>query len=373
METNIHIKQIEVSILRLPMTVPFVTSFGEVKDKTTILVKVTDNDGVIGWGEAPTLLYPLYTSESTEVAYVALTKYLIPRILGQKIRHPSDIYSYWDHLKGYNFSRGAIENALWMIYSLKKKRSISSLIRGTKKKVPVGDSIGIQPSIQKTLDDIALRLSEHYRRIKIKIKPGWDIKLVESIRKHYPDLDLMVDANSSYRIHDVSHLIKLDQYNLTMIEQPLEDDDIIYHGLLQKQMKTPICLDESIHSLSHAQKAFSIHACKIINIKPGRVGGITPSIQIHNYCQKKGIGVWCGGMLETGIGKSFNLAVASLPNFKYPADMSPSSVYYREDLIYPTLELDAHGYIAVPDKPGLGAGILHKNIKKYTTAHITIK
>jgi len=373
MKPAIHIKQIEISILQLPMLVPFVTGFGAIKDKTTILVKICDSDGVIGWGEAATLPYPLYIPESTDVAFVALIKYLIPRILDKKIHHPSDIYSYWLDLKGYNLSRGAIENALWMIYSIKKNRSISSLIHGTKTKIPVGDSIGIQPTIQKTLADIKLRLSEHYRRIKIKIKPGWDIKLVEAIRTTYPDLDLMVDANSSYRIHDLKHLKKLDNYNLTMIEQPLEDDDIIYHGLLQKQMKTPICLDESIHSISHAEKAIGIKACKIINIKPGRVGGITPSRQIHDCCQKNGIGVWCGGMLETGIGKSFNMAVSSLPNFKYPADMSPSSLYYKEDLIEPTLELNSHGYIPVPTKPGLGSAILYKKIKKYTVKHTILK
>jgi O-succinylbenzoate synthase len=276
-------------------------------------------------------------------------------------------------IKNHNFAKTAIENAVWMLFSLRKKKSLAVLLGGIRNKIGVGESIGIQDSIEATLEEVSLRISQGFQRMKIKIKPGWDLKVIKAIRSKFGDIDLMVDGNSAYTLSDVAVFLKLDNYNLMMIEQPLADDDIIDHATLQKQIKTAVCLDESILSAEDARKAISIGACRIINIKPGRVGGLLESKRIHDICQKSNVGVWCGGMLETGIGRAFNIAVSSLPNYIYPADMSPVDFFYKDDLVKKSFVVDHEGFVKVPPGAGLGFEIDEEKIERYTTEKIRLK
>ncbi|MBI4130409.1 o-succinylbenzoate synthase, partial [Candidatus Roizmanbacteria bacterium] len=255
---------------------------------------------------------------------------------------------------------------------LKENKSVSRFLGGTREKIGVGESIGIKDSVEETLAEVELRLSQGFQRMKIKIKPDWDIQLVEAIREKFGDIKLMVDANSAYTLDNIRLFKKLDQYNLTMIEQPLADDDIVDHSILQRKIKTSICLDESILSVEDARRAIYLKSCKIINIKPGRVGGLYQSKQIHDIMAKNNFAVWCGGMLETGIGRAYNIAVSSLPNFKYPADMSPVNFFYKDDLVKDSFKVDKKGFIIVPTKPGLGYEIDEKKIEKYTVDKVII-
>jgi len=364
---KISLSRIEVLFLNLPLVHLFNTGFGSIEKKSTIIIKIYTPDGYIGWGEAATLPFPFYKADATDkIAYLVLTEYILPKILGVTIYHPSEIISFYDSIRGNNFAKTAVETACWMIYSEQINKPLSTILNGKYNKIAIGESIGIKKTINQTLDEISLRLSEGYKRIKIKIKPNWDIKVIEAVRNKYGNIDLMVDGNSSYTLKDISLLQTLDNYNLLMIEQPLSENDIVDHAALQKSIKTPICLDESICSFDDAEKAIKIGACKIINIKPGRVGGLTVSKQIHDLCQKNSIGVWCGGMMETGIGRAYNIALSSLPNFIYPADMSPSNIFYSTDLINPSYNINSNGYITVPKSPGLGYQVDEKQIKKYT-------
>ncbi len=365
------IRSIEVRLVGLPMIHPFTTSFGTVKEKATVLARVVTDDGVEGWGEGSALPFPFYKPETTDTAMLALTKYIAPLVVGKSIAHPSDVLGLYTSVKGHNFAKTALETALWMIFSEMEGKSLASLMGGKAQSIPVGESIGIHPTLQEELAEIGRRIDEGYRRIKVKIKPGFDVEVVAAIREKFGDIDLMVDGNSAYTLGDMKTLQAFDEFNLTMIEQPLADDDIIDHATLQKHIKTPVCLDESILSAEDARKAIEIGACKIINIKPGRVGGLTESKKIHDFCKNHGVGVWCGGMLETGIGRAFNIAVSSLPNYIYPADMSPNNIFFTEDLIDPTYNVK-DGYVAVPQSPGLGYTIVKKRIEKYTVEKVTI-
>ncbi|KKQ92371.1 MAG: O-succinylbenzoic acid (OSB) synthetase [Candidatus Woesebacteria bacterium GW2011_GWB1_39_10] len=362
----IVIKKIEVRLLRLPLITTFTTGFGTINYKETVVVRLEDSDGVVGWGEGAALSFPNYSPETAITTYLGLKEYLLPSIVGKRISGPEGLDNLYSQVKGYHFAKTAIDCAMWMICSIKSQQSLKQLLGGKSESVAIGESIGIKNSIDETLEEISLRLDQGYQRIKIKIKPGWDVELVRKVRAKFSDIPLMVDANSSYSLNDVPIFKKLDKFNLMMIEQPLGDTDIVDHSFLQKEITTPICLDESILSVEDARKAIKIGACKIINIKPGRVGGISESKKIHDFCQDNNIGVWCGGLLETGIGRAFNIALSSLPGFKYPADMSPSSFFYKEDLIDPTYEVDKNGYIAIPTATGLGYNLEMKRINKYT-------
>lgn len=367
------IKEIAVRLLKLPLITSFATGFGTITHKETILVKITDSDGIVGWGEAAALTFPDYSQETSRTTLLGLKEYILPLLRGKNVEKPVDALNLLTHIKGFHFAKTAIDCALWTIYSLRSNKSISELLGGNKKKIAIGESIGMKDSIEKTLDEIALRLDQGYQRIKIKIKPGWDEKLIKEVRAKFGDIPLMVDANSSYTLKDINVLKKLDAFDLIMMEQPLGDTDIIDHATLQKHIKTPICLDESILSAEDARKAVEIGACKIINIKPGRVGGISEGKKIHDYCLEKGIGVWCGGLLESGIGRAFNISLSSLPGFKFPADMSPSPIFYKEDLIEPTYIVSNDGTIDVPQIPGLGFNIIEKRVNKYTESKFILK
>lgn len=366
------IKKIIVHKVEIPMITSFTTSFGTITKKPTVIVRVETDEGFIGYGEGAALPFPFYKPETTDVSILVLKNYLAPLVLNKEFNSIEEFINLMTPVKNYHFAKTSLENALWMIFSLKKNKPLKKLLGGTQKKIAVGESIGIKNSIEETLEEIDLRLRQGFRRTKIKIKPGWDIKLVKAIRKKFGAIPLMVDANSAYSLKDIKIFKELDQYDLMMIEQPLADDDIVDHSILQSKIKTAICLDESILSLEDARRAIYLKACKIINIKPGRVGGLLESKKIHDLCQQHKIGVWCGGMLETGIGRAFNIAIASLPNYIYPADMSPVNFFYQDDLVKDSFSVDSQGYVAVSDKPGLGFEIDEKKIRKYTIEKVVL-
>lgn len=364
------IKKITLYKVEIPMITSFTTSFGTITSKPTVIVKVESNEGMIGYGESAALPFPFYKPETTDIAYLVLKDYISLLVLNKEFRSIEEFVNLLKPIKKNNFAKTGIENAVWMLFSLKEKRSISDLLGGKRKKIAVGESIGIKKTIEETLEEVALRRIQGFQRTKVKIQPGWDVKVVKAIRNKFGDIPLMVDANSSYTLKDIEILKRLDEYNLTMMEQPLADDDIVDHSILQKQIKTPICLDESIYSVDDARRAIYLNACKIINIKPGRVGGLLESKKIHDICKKNGIGVWCGGMLETGIGRAFNIAISSLSNYIYPADMSPVSFFYKDDLVNDSFEVDKNGFVQVPSSIGLGFTINEKKLLKYKSASI---
>ncbi len=340
------INSIEIIHLKLPVIKSFRVSFGTVSEKDTILVKM-DADGYIGYGEGAALQDPLYVPEYSDETYAILKKYLVPLVLGKDFGTPEELVAAYASIRGHNFAKTALECAFWDCYSQKLGKPLADILGGTRTEIEAGESLGIRESIEEVLDEVALRLAEGYKRIKIKIEPGKDVKVIDAVRKKFGDIKLMADGNSAYTLAHIETLKALDSYDLTMIEQPLAYDDIVDHATLQKQIKTPVCLDESILSAEDARKAIEIGACKIINIKPGRVGGLVESKKIHDVCQKHGVGVWCGGVLETCIGRFFNISIASLPNYIYPADMSPSALFFREDLVDSPFEVK-DGLIQVP-------------------------
>lgn len=362
----------KLSILRveIPMHTSFTTSFGTITRKPTVIVKIETNEGLIGYGESAALPFPFYKPETTDTCILVLKKYIAPLVVNKEFETIEELVELLRPIKNHNFAKTGLETAVWMVVSLKNKKSLKRILGGVKDKIPVGESIGIKDSIEETLEEVALRLEQGFRRIKIKIKPGWDVQVVDAIRKRFSNIPLIVDANSAYTLKDIHVFKELDNYNLMMIEQPLADDDIVDHSILQKQIKTPICLDESIHSVEDARRAIYLKACKIINIKPGRVGGLLESKKIHDLCQENGIGVWCGGMLETGIGRAFNISISSLPNYKYPADMSPVNFFYKDDLVKNSFKVDKEGFVKVPDEPGLGFEIDTEKLERYTTDKI---
>ena len=366
------VKRAEVLLVDLPLMKPFETSFGRIDKRPTVLVKLISEDGLVGWGEAAALPLPMYSWETTDTVVVALRNYLLPKVIGKELKSVNELMEIFGWVKGHNFAKCGLECAFWCLWSLKTGKSLKSLFGGKKERIGVGESIGIKQTVEETLVEVKKRVGEGYQRIKLKIKPGWDVDLVKAVRKEFGKVSLMVDGNSSYTLADVVVLKKLDKYRLMMIEQPLGDGDMVDHARLQRELKTPICLDESVVSADDARKAVEIEAAKIINIKPGRVGGIIESIKIHNYCRKKDIPVWCGGMLESGIGRSFNIALASLAGFSLPADMSPSSIFYKDDLVNPSYKVDNRGYIKVPDKQGLGYEVNERKVKEHTRKSYTV-
>ena len=358
--------------IEIPMTTSFTTSFGTIDKKPTIIVEAVTDEGIIGFGEAAAMSYPFYNSETVDTSLLVLKDYIGPLVLNKEIKKIEDLWNILIQIKGNNFAKTGIETAFWAVSASKEKKSLTKLLGGNKSKIAVGESIGIKKTVKETIEEVQLRVDQGFQRIKLKIQPGWDIEITKRIREKFGEIDLMVDGNSAYTLGDIEVFKALDNLNLTMIEQPLAYDDIVDHAVLQKEIKTPICLDESIHSAEDARKAISIGACKIINIKPGRVGGLLESKKIHDLCQGKNVGVWCGGMLETGIGRAFNIALASLPNFIYPADMSPVNFYYKDDLVKDSFVVDSKGEIKVSDKDGLGYEIDKEKLKKYQKEEVVL-
>ncbi len=359
------IDKIELRHIKMVLVNPFVTSMGTEYDEEHIIVRV-DGEGITGWGECVAEGTPYYSYETVQTAWHVLREFLIPSILGKNIESAEEAIAHYSRVRGHMMAKAGLEAALWDALAKSKNSSLSEMLGGTRKKIDVGVSIGIQPTEKELLKKVDSYLKEGYKRIKIKIAPGNDLQFISAIRKEFPGIMLQVDANSAYTLADIGIFKKMDDFNLVLIEQPLGYEDIYDHSKLQKEIKTPICLDESIHSLDDTRAAIELNSCRIINIKPGRVGGFTESKQIHDYCMFKGIPVWHGGMLESGIGRAGNIALASLPGFTLPGDISASKRYYLEDIVEPEFVLNADGTIDVPGQPGIGVNINMKALEKVT-------
>ena len=350
---HVTIERIEMRTVRLRLKEPFETSFGSIDSRLIFLVSV-EAGGITGWGEVVAAEQPRYSYETVGTAQHVIRDYLAPTMLSRPIADLADLSSRFTAFRGHNMAKAGLELAYVDLLARAHNRSLSGMVGGTLARIPVGVSLGIQPDIDRLLDRVASYLGDGYQRIKLKIKPGWDTDIVREVRRRHPGILLSVDANSAYFIEEQDHLKLLDDFKLLMIEQPLNNDDLIDHAKLQSIMKTPICLDESITSPARARQALEIGSCRIINIKIGRVGGYSQALQIHDLCFSKGVPVWCGGMLESGIGRAHNIALASLPGFCLPGDISASSRYFARDVISPEVTVDDDGTVEVPHGPGLG-------------------
>ncbi|MFD2628890.1 o-succinylbenzoate synthase [Oceanobacillus kapialis] len=365
-----EITEIVVYKLNMKMKYPFTTSFGTEQDRQFLLVEVKNKEGLSGWGECVTSEKPLYIEEFTDSSWIMLNKFLIPQVLNQHIEHPEELQSLFSMYKRNNLAKSAIDTAVWDLYAKSKGIPLAEALGGKKSTIEVGVSLGIEEDIQVLLQNIEEKTNEGYKRIKLKIKPEKDVAVIEKVREKFPTIPLMVDANSAYTLADVNILKELDQFNLMMIEQPLTAGDLIDHATLQKQLKTPICLDESIHSYEDARQAIELGSGKIINIKIGRVGGLTQAKKIHDLCQKESIPLWCGGMLESGVGRAHNIAITTLKNFTLPGDTAASSRYWEKDIIEPEVTVD-NGILTVPTDPGIGYEVNYDDLMKHTIEHKT--
>ena len=367
-----RIDQIDLHHIRIPLVSPFETSFGVTTDRESIIARVVA-DGVTGWGECVADADPGYSYETVTTVWHILRDFLIPELLRAPLNDPRETPARFGRVRGHNMAKATLEAALWDIAAQQSGRSLSQYVGGARDRVTVGVSIGIQPSSEKLAETARKYCDAGYGRIKIKIKPGRDLADARAARAAIGNVPLMIDANSAYTLADAALFQQMDDLGLLMIEQPLGYDDIYEHHKLQRQLKTPICLDESIHSANDARFAIEIGACKIINIKQGRVGGLTNAIAVHDVCQQAGVPVWCGGMLETGIGRALNVALASLPNFRLPSDLSASNRYYRLDLIDPPFELNPDSTLSVPTGPGLGVSVVQSRLDAITLRRDTFK
>jgi o-succinylbenzoate synthase len=358
--------------IHMPLVHFFETSFGRTYSRRILLVTV-HSEGVEGWGESVVGEDPFYSSEWIESAWPTLVSYLVPMLLGKTFDSARECRALFAKVRSHRMAKAALENAVWDAEAIQKNQPLWKQLGGTRREIPCGVSIGIQDSVDQLLEKIQIELDAGYRRIKIKVKPGWDINVLERIRSRWADITLSCDANSAYTLDQIEHLRKFDQFNLLMIEQPLWNDDIYYHARLQKELRTSICLDESIVSSRSAAFAADTGACRIMNIKVGRVGGFSEAIAIHDVCQSHKIPVWCGGMLETGIGRTHNIALSSLHNFSLPGDVSASKRYWKEDIIDPEVEVSSNGMITISDQPGRGYRIRTDLIEKLTVRKETIK
>ncbi len=371
-ESLTPLDSVELREVRIPLQAPFETSFGRETLKEALLV-IAKKDGLTAYGECVAGTGPWYNEETIVSAKDIIKRFLTPTLLSETIETPSAFIDFAARIRGNNMAVAAVEMALWDLMGKMKRKSIAKLLGGQKTEVQVGVSIGIQSSVGKLTETVSEYLKDGYRRIKVKIKPGYDIEPVRAIREAFPDIMLQVDANSAYSIDDSEALRKLDEFDLLLIEQPLAHDDIVDHSKLQKLLSTAICLDESIRSSEDARKALEIGACRIINIKPGRMRGLHLSKQLHDLCLQRRIPVWCGGMLETGIGRAFNVALASMPGFTLPGDTSASKRYFRQDIISREFELTKDGTLEVPTGPGIGVEINENILDSYTTGREEIK
>ena len=363
------IECIELHHIELPLVHPFETSFGRQVIRPVILVAVR-GDGLIGWGECSAMSGPWYSSETVETAWHVLRDFLIPAVLGREVTSPADVAMHVARVRGHSFARAALENAVWDLLAQARGASLTGMLGGKRQRVPVGVSVGIEPTLDALIACVAQYVDEGYGRVKLKIKPGWDVDVVHAVRSRWPDLPLQVDANSAYTLADVPLLRELDQFDLLLIEQPLHHDDIVDHARLQAQLRTPVCLDESIHSPDHARWALEIKACRVINIKVGRVGGLIAAQQIHDLCADRGVPVWCGGMLETNVGRALNVALSTLPNFTLPGDISASARYYRQDIAEPNFVLNDDSTLSVPSGPGLGVRLIAERLADARLRHL---
>jgi O-succinylbenzoate synthase len=358
------ISQIELREVRMRLLRPFETSFGVTQDRRILLVTVSDGF-FEGYGEVTAGEGPFYCHETVDTAWYVLAEFVVPRVIG-KVVSARDFSALVADIRGHHMARGGVEAALWDLEARQRDKPLWKLLGGTRAEIDAGVSIGIQPSIDKLLQVIQTEVDAGYQRIKIKIKPGWDVEVMRQVRAAFPKIRLMGDANSAYTLADIDLFRKMDAFDVMMFEQPLHYEDIIDHATLQRQIQTPICLDESIHSADDARKAIQIGACRIINIKLGRVGGHCEARAVHDVCRDSGIPVWCGGMLESGIGRAHNVALSSLENFSLPGDVAASKRYWAEDVIEPCVEVSPTGTIAQRMEPGIGYAVNLEALQRCT-------
>jgi len=366
------LEKIVLRQIRMPLVHFFETSFGRTTERHIILVEAV-GDGVSGWGEVTAGENPFYNEEWTAAAWMILRDYAAPMVLRASPDSASAVSAITKRIRGHQMARGGLEAAIWDLEARMANAPLWKHIgAGARREIPCGVSIGIQDSVEQLLEKIERELADGYQRIKMKIKPGWDVEVVAQVRERFPSIKLMADANSAYTLADADRLKQLDRFYLMMIEQPLSHDDIIDHATLQARLDTPICLDECIRTVRHAEQAIKMRACGIINIKLGRVGGFTEAKRIHDVAQAAGIPVWCGGMLEAGIGRAHNVALASLPNFVLPGDVSASKRYWARDIITPSVETTPQGTIALRDNPGFGYELDRDFIRQITVREETV-
>ena len=356
----IILRELAMSLVR-----PFETSFGVTRDRRVLLAEV-HSEGLVGWGECTVGERPYFSGESTDSAWSVITQELGPLLAAESPEHGGDCPRIFKRVRDNRMAKATLENAIWDIEAQREGVSLSRLLGGVRDVIPCGVSLGIQLSISELLTVIERELDAGYQRIKLKCKPGWDIEVFERVRNRWPGIMLSCDANSAYRLHDADHIQSWDAFDLLMVEQPLWHDDFYFHALLQKRMNTAICLDESIHNRRDALAAIEMESCRIINIKLGRVGGFSEAIAVHNAAQERGIPVWCGGMLETGVGRSHNIALSTLENFTLPGDVSASARYFAEDIIEPEVTVSRQGEITIPDTPGRGYEVKPDLIERLT-------
>ena len=360
-----RIESIILRELEMRLKSPFETSFGVTQKRRILLVEVIA-DGVTGWGEVTTSEAPFYNYETTDTAWHIISDFITPRVVGKELRAAAEMESLVSGIRGHQMAKAGVENALWDIEARQKNLPLSKLLGGTLKEIACGVSLGIRESPELLVEKVTAELSQGYQRIKLKIKPGKDLDFVEAVRKQFPRTLLSVDANSAYTLADRDHLRGLDEFGLVMIEQPLQWDDIYVHAKLQKQIKTALCLDECIGHSRHAEAAIELGACRIINVKLGRVGGHTEARRVHDVCQAHAIPIWCGGMLESGVGRAHNVAMSTLPNFTLPGDVSASQRYWANDIIEPEVVVTSQGTIRVPQAPGIGYTVRRELVEQLT-------
>jgi o-succinylbenzoate synthase len=355
----LELTSITLREIRLPLREPFRISSGTMTERRIGLLELTDASGATTWSECVADDTPNYTSETIDTAWLALTKWIAPRVLGRTFEAPGDVFAVLEQdFRGHLMAKAALEMGMWGLEATRVGVPLARLIGGTRTTIPVGISLGIQASPTHLVEKVRGALAEGYRKIKLKIMPGRYVQYVRAVREAFPDAPLMADANNAYSVDDADALVAMDDLNLMMFEQPLHWEDIVRHATLQKMLKTPICLDESITSLARAQDMVTLGAGRLINIKPGRVGGFAESLAIHDFCEVNGVPVWCGGMLESGIGRAYNVALASLSNFHKPGDLSPSARYWAQDVVTPEWTMSSDGHTTVPlDKPGIGVTV----------------
>jgi o-succinylbenzoate synthase len=368
----VKIDRIVLRQFRMPLVHFFETSFGRTSERDIVIVEVVC-DGVSGWGEITAGENPFYNEEWTASAWLIARDYVAPRILHRELTDASAVDPLTRHIRGHNMARGGVEAAVWDLQARMHGNPLWKEIGGgARREIPCGVSIGIQDSVEQLIEKIEREIAAGYQRIKIKIKPGWDIDVIRRVREQFPAIRLMADANSAYTLEDAARLKELDQFWLMMIEQPLAHDDIIDHAALQPLLETPICLDECIRSAHHAEQAIRLKACRIVNIKLGRVGGFAEAKRLHDICEAAAIPVWCGGMLESGIGRAHNIALSTLPNFTLPGDVSASKRYWKRDIISPEVEVTPSGTIQITDAPGFGYEIDREFLQHVTVREETV-
>ena len=371
-----RLEQITLREIRLPLREPFRISSGSVTERRIPLLELRDADGVTAWSEGVALEDPNYSGEAIDTAWIAMSEWVAPRVIGRDFAHPRDVYPVLEQdFRGNWMAKAAVEMGMWVLEATRQGIPLATLLGGTRTEIATGISLGIQASPEALVAKARAAVAEGYRKVKIKIAPGHDVAWVRAVREALgPDAPLMADANNAYTLADADLLAQLDDLDLMMIEQPLAWDDIVQHATLQQRLRTPICLDESITSVDRARDMVTLDSGRIINIKPGRVGGFTSSLAIHDFCVANGIPVWCGGMLESGIGRACNVALASLPGFTKPGDLSPSARYWSRDVVTPEWTMSADGMVRVPlDRPGLGVDVDVDRIDNLTVRQVVLR